>query len=109
MNLDEVERLAMLQCTQAEIAAFFDVSQSTVEKRMAQDDDFRAAVERGMAKGRISVRRMQLRLLDEGNATMAVWLGKQLLGQRDSHQLEHSGPGGEPLKITVERIQGRMD
>lgn len=27
----------------------------------------------------------------------------------DRQQLEHSGPGGEPLKITVERIQGRMD
>jgi hypothetical protein len=35
------------------------------------------------AKGRISVRRHQMKLLEAGSVTMAVWLGKQFLGQRD--------------------------
>ena len=49
---------------------------------------------RGRAKGRISVRRMQMKLLEDGNATMGVWLGKQLLGQTDQvqHMIEN-GPG----------------
>ena len=45
---------------------------------------------RGKAKGRISVRRMQMKLLENGNATMGAWLGKQLLGQRD--QIEEIRP-----------------
>ena len=35
------------------------------------------------------MRRMQMKLLEAGNATMGVWLGKQYLGQTD--QLEHRG------------------
>jgi hypothetical protein len=30
-----------------------------------------------------SLRRIQWKLAEAGNATMCVWLGKQLLGQRD--------------------------
>jgi len=33
-----------------------------------------------------------MKLLEAGNATMAVWLGKQLLGQRDVITAEHGGP-----------------
>jgi len=35
------------------------------------------------------VHRHQMKLLEAGNATMAVWLGKQLLGQRDVITAEH--------------------
>jgi hypothetical protein len=44
---------------------------------------FFGVMERGRAKNRISVRRMQMKLLEAGNATTGVWLGKQLLGQAD--------------------------
>jgi len=54
-----------------------------------QQRKFAEAMERGRAKGRISVRRHQMKLLEAGNATMAVWLGKQLLGQRDVITAEH--------------------
>ena len=32
---------------------------------------------------------MQMKLLEQGNATMGIWLGKQLLGQTDqiTHEL----------------------
>src|SRR5260370_3178205 len=51
---------------------------------------FAEVMERGKAKGRISVRRMQMKLLENGNATMGVWLGKNILGQVDEirHQLD---------------------
>lgn len=45
-------------------------------------------MERGKAKGRISVRRMQMRLLEQGNATMGIRLGKQILGQVDQVALQ---------------------
>ena len=49
-------------------------------------------MQRGKAKGRLSIRRMQLKLLEAGNATMGVWLGKQYLGQRDQFYHDVNGP-----------------
>ena len=45
-----------------------------------------------------------MKLLDAGNATMGVWLGKQLLGQRDVTPIELSGANGSPVRVTLEVI-----
>jgi hypothetical protein len=80
--MGELEKLCQLQCTDEEIASWFNVSTRTIERRRLEPG-FAEVMTRGKAKGRISVRRMQMKLLEEGNATMGVWLGKQILGQTD--------------------------
>jgi hypothetical protein len=100
IDLVELEKLCSLQCTHAEIAAWFNVSPRTIDTRRKQPQ-FYEAMERGKAKGRISVRRAQMRLLEAGNATMGVWLGKQLLGQRDIVTNEHTGSAGGPIQLAV--------
>ena len=87
IDLGELEKLSGLQCTDEEIAAWFGVTTRTIENRR-REPKFLEIMERGKAKGRISVRRQQMKLLEEGNATMGVWLGKQILGQAD--QITHS-------------------
>jgi hypothetical protein len=82
IDLAELEKLSSLQCTDEEVAHWFGVTTRTIERRR-KVRKFAEAMERGKARGRISVRRMQMKLLEEGNATMGVWLGKQLLGQTD--------------------------
>ena len=82
IDLTELERLCAIQCTDGEIAAWFGVSTRTIERRRLEPE-FAEVMERGKAKGRISIRRLQMKLLEEGNATMGVWLGKQILGQVD--------------------------
>ena len=82
IDLTELERLCAIQATDEEIAAWFGVTTRTIERRRTEPK-FAAIMERGKAKGRISVRRMQMKLLEKGNATMGIWLGKQLLGQTD--------------------------
>ena len=82
IDLSELERLCAIQATDEEIAAWFGVSTRTIERRRLEPE-FAAVMERGKAKGRISIRRLQMKLLEEGNATMGVWLGKQILGQVD--------------------------
>src|ERR1700730_13359284 len=91
IDLTELEKLSSLQCTDEEIAAWFGVTTRTLERRR-KVKKFAEVMEKGKAKGRISVRRMQMRLLEKGNATMGVWLGKQILGQTDqvSHQLNQT-------------------
>ena len=58
IDLGELEKLAALQCTNEEIAFWFGVTTRTVERRR-QQRPFREAIERGRAKGRISMRRAQ--------------------------------------------------
>lgn len=82
IDLGELERLCVRQCTDEEIGAWFGVSTRLIERRRTEPA-FAEVMERGKAKGRISVRRAQMKMLEAGNATMGVWLGKQLLGQTD--------------------------
>ncbi len=103
IDLIELEKLCTLQCTNEEIAAWFNCSVRTIEKYSTKQE-FAEVMARGRAKGRISVRRAQMKLLDAGNATMGVWLGKQLLGQRDVTPIELSGANGKPVLVTLEVI-----
>ncbi len=90
IDLAELERLSALQCTEQEIARRFNVTTRTTERHRTEPK-FAAVMERGKVKGRISARRMQMKLLEQGNASMGVWLGKQILGQTD--QITHQIPG----------------
>lgn len=103
IDLVELEKLCSLQCTHEEIAAWFNCSLRTIEN-YAKKPEFSEVMTRGRARGRISVRRAQMKLLEAGNATMGVWLGKQFLGQRDVTPVELSGANGGPLQITLEAV-----
>jgi hypothetical protein len=87
IDLGELEKLSALQCTDEEVAAWFRVSTRTIERRR-KERKFSETIARGRAKGKISLRRMQLRLAEEGNPALAIWLGKQYLGQTE--QLQHA-------------------
>jgi hypothetical protein len=88
IDVDQLEKLCALQATDVEVAAWFNVSTRTIERRR-KEAKFAEIMERGKARGRISIRRAQMKMLENGNATMGVWLGKQYLGQTD--QVEYRG------------------
>ena len=88
IDLVELEKLCAMQATDAEIGGFFNVSVRTILRRK-KNRKFAEVMERGRAKGRLAVRRAQLKMLEAGNATMGVWLGKQYLGQTDI--VDHRG------------------
>ena len=73
-----VEKLASIQCTQEEIANFLDISVRTLQR----DDEFCRIYKKGMDNGKMSLRRTQFKLAEK-NTSMAIFLGKQYLGQRD--------------------------
>ena len=99
IDLAELEKLCAMQCTDEEIAAWFKVTTRTIERRR-KVRKFAEIMDRGKARGKISVRRMQMKLLEEGNATMGVWLGKQLLGVCP----RNSDFGGRTATLRVARI-----
>lgn len=84
INQKYFENLCKLQCTLAEIAGFFDCSEDTIQNwcKEKYGDIFSAVYKKHAEAGKISLRRNQFNL-SKTNATMAIWLGKQYLGQRD--------------------------
>jgi hypothetical protein len=101
IDLVELEKLCSLHCTDEDIAAFFGVSVRTIETRR-KNLEFKEAMNRGRAKGRISLRRSQMKLVEKGSAPMAIWLGKQWLHQRDVTPIELTGAKGKPVALTLE-------
>ncbi|MEO8373119.1 MAG: hypothetical protein ABI806_28295 [Candidatus Solibacter sp.] len=87
VSLAQVETLASIGCTLEEIAAVVDLSKRTLIRR-GKDAAFLEAIERGRAKGRASLRRMQWAAAAAGNVTAQIWLGKQLLAQRSFEREE---------------------
>lgn len=78
LDYEAIEKLAAIQCTQGEIASFLDVSVRTLQR----DEEFCRIYKKGQDNGKMSLRRKQWKLADK-NPTMAIWLGKQYLGQTD--------------------------
>ena len=88
IDIAAVERAATIGCTRQEIAAVIGVSRATLYNHMATDPLIAEAIERGADKGKATLRRLQWKGAHDGNPTMLIWLGKQLLGQRDQHQID---------------------
>lgn len=78
IDYNAVEKLASIQCTQEEIASFLDVSVRT----LTRDKEFCRLYKKGMDNGKMSLRRHQWKLAERYPA-MAIFLGKQYLGQTD--------------------------
>jgi hypothetical protein len=109
IDLAELEKLSSLQCTDEEIACFFAVSARTIERRKKKPA-FAEAMERGRAKGRMSVRRTLFSQAGNGNIAATIFLAKNLLGYKDYFSNEHSGPDGGPIPLSViELLQQRRN
>ncbi len=108
INLLELEKLCTLQCTDEEIASFLGVSVRTVERRKKKPA-FTEAMERGKAKGRLSLRRSLWGLAAKGNAAANIFLAKNLLGYKDYFANEHSGPDGAPVQFSLQGIDAILN
>ena len=77
-----VEKLAHIMCTQEEIATMFDCDVRTLQR----DEEFCRVFKKGKEKGAIQSEKAAK--LAEKNASMAIFLGKQYLGQRDNIEVK---------------------
>lgn len=77
VNPDDVYKLAALGCNNDEICRWFDVNKDTLQYT------FGTIIDKGREDLKLRLRRAQIKLALEGNPTMLIWLGKQMLGQTD--------------------------
>ena len=78
------ESLCGLQCTKEEICGFFGITDKTLESwcKRTYKKGFSDVFKEKRGAGKISLRRSQFRLAEK-SAAMAIFLGKQYLGQSD--------------------------
>ena len=85
-NIDKAqfEKLCSIMCTEQEICGFFGTSHDTLNRWCHQEYNmtFTEIWEKKSSLGKISLRRIQFKQA-ETNPSMAIWLGKQILGQTD--------------------------
>ena len=81
----QFEQLCKMQCTEQEIMSWFDVCKDTLIDwcKNTYGVNFSTIYQQKKEGGKIALRRYQLQLAEK-NPTMAIWLGKQYLNQKDN-------------------------
>lgn len=78
LDLEQLRDLASIQCTHSEIAAVLRCSAAHI----SHNQNYLQIIKEGQQAGKKSLRRSQFELAKKSSA-MAIWLGKQYLGQRE--------------------------
>lgn len=88
ISKDQFEKLGAMMCTGEEISAFFGVSYDTLNEfcKQTYDETFVKVIKRFNEVGKASLRRTQFKIAEKGNSQMAIFLGKQYLGQSDKQE-----------------------
>lgn len=128
-QVQKAYELGTIHCTMEEIASILNCSVDTLERNPGIAD----AIKRGKEAGKESLRRLQIHkatgrpheyernpdgslMLDQKkrpiikkmgyapDTTMLIWLGKQLLNQRDDRILALEDKGNTRFKVSIEYI-----
>lgn len=85
IDWENFQKLCALQCTQSEIANFlkFDVGVLSHRVQKQYGEKYADVYKKYADEGKCSLRRHQF-TLSKTNAAMAIWLGKQWLGQKEN-------------------------
>ena len=77
INEKEVFKLASYGCTNVEIADFYGCDEGLIRKSYSE------FLTKGRANVKIRLRKLQWQSAENGNVTMQIFLGKNILGQQD--------------------------
>lgn len=102
IDRDEFEKLCALQCTKAEMAGFFNVSEDTIERwcKRTYKESFAVVFANKRSGGKISLRRSQFRLAEK-DSRMAIWLGKQYLEQCEPIEVKR-------LELELQKLESKL-
>lgn len=95
-----VQRLCNIHCTGEEIASILGISYDTLQRRVQEEYScgFADYYKKAAASGKMSLRRKQFESALDGNTTMLVWLGKNILGQKDAPE---NGSDRQDININI--------
>lgn len=101
----QFENLCGMQCTEEEIASWFKCSIDTINNwcKKVYGKTFSDTYKIYSANGKISLRRAQMKLAEK-SAAMAIFLGKNMLGQTD--RIEQTVMEVEDLSSLADMLKG---
>jgi hypothetical protein len=101
IDWEKVDAMGVIQCTGEEMAAVLGISYNTLERACKRDKKikFEDYIEQKKKGGKASLRRKQWKLAEAGNPTMLIWLGKNMLNQKDKSEI--SGPNDGPVQTVT--------
>lgn len=104
IDKQQFESLCNLQCTLEEIAGFFKCCDETINNWCKENygESFLGVFKKYSQNGKISLRRHQFRLAEK-NPSMAIFLGKQWLGQSDKVEQATSFEDLTPLADLIRK------
>ena len=109
-EFDQLVNMIRIQCTAQEICGILGMSEDTLGRRIAERNiegvkNFADLYKKHSGEGKASLRRMQWKAAEAGNPTMLVWLGKNVLDQRDKVEQDHLSSDGSmtPPKTVILR------
>lgn len=100
----KVELMCKILCTESEIASVLEIHIDTLYDKCKEEHGmiFPEYYKQFSDQGKMSMRRAQYKKALEGHPTMLIWLGKQMLGQRDQVEFSNAQPiqlGYDPSKL----------
>lgn len=106
----QFEEMCKVQCTENEICAILGIG---IDKLLSwcletYNDTFSNVYKKFSENGKMSLRRAQMRLA-QTNASMAIWLGKNMLGQTDKVDVALKEEDDDPItKAIKESLNGKQ-
>ena len=82
IDTEQVEKLSGMGCTNIEIASFFGCDESLIRKSYSE------FLTKGRQKGKIRLRQLQWKVAEQGNVSMLIWLGRNMLFQAETPPLD---------------------
>lgn len=102
-----LRKLGEWGATRDEAAAWLDVSRQTLWRFLSEFPETAEVFEGGLDRAKTTLRRMQWTSAKKGNITMQIWLGKQLLKQRDDAAYVDNGTK-ESIDALREQIERKL-
>jgi DNA-binding CsgD family transcriptional regulator len=96
-----IREASAMMATQAEIAAMLGISIDALKSARKKYPEIDETIEVGQGAGKMSLRRKQFRLAEK-SAGMAIFLGKNYLGQRDVQDVRHGGDEANPVLVQMD-------
>lgn len=99
------ESLCKIHCTHDELSSVLEVSKATLYERTQKQysEDFPTIYKRFCDGGKASLRRIQFKQAEK-NTSMAIWLGKVYLGQKDTDDPEHRTVNNYTINVSPDGL-----
>jgi hypothetical protein len=97
-----VESLAECGCTKTEISARLNISVDTFDRTYAE------LYRKGREGGKSKIREKLIQTALAGNVVALIFLGKSMLGLKETAAMELSGPDGAAIEMNATNARDRL-